>query len=54
MRERVQLGERTKSSPWIGAGILYVGTDEGSVLAIRLVDPPGLARAAYWDAPPRS
>jgi len=50
IRERVSLGERTKSSPWIEDGILYVGTDEGSVLAVRLVDPPGLARAVYWDA----
>jgi outer membrane protein assembly factor BamB len=47
--ERVQLGVRTKSSPWIEDGVLYMGTDEGSVLAIRLVDPPGLARAVYWD-----
>ena len=50
VRERVHLGERTKSSPWIEDGVLYVGTDEGSVLAVRLVDPPGLARAVYWDA----
>ncbi len=49
LRERVHLGERTKSSPWIEGGVLYVGTDEGSVLAVRLVDPPGLARAVYWD-----
>lgn len=48
-RERVALGERTKSSPWIEGGVLYVGTDEGSVLAVRLSDPPGLARAVYWD-----
>jgi hypothetical protein len=50
VRERVHLGERTKSSPWVEGGVLYVGTDEGSVLAVRLVDPPGLARAVYWDA----
>jgi outer membrane protein assembly factor BamB len=50
VRERVALGERTKSSPWIADGILYVGTDEGSVLAVRLSDPPSLARAVYWDA----
>ena len=49
VRERVSLGERTKSSPWIEDGVLYVGTDEGSVLAVRIVDPPGLARAVYWD-----
>ena len=49
VRERVALGERTKSSPWIEGGVLYVGTDEGSVLAVRLSDPPGLARAVYWD-----
>jgi outer membrane protein assembly factor BamB len=49
VRERVHLGERTKSSPWIEDGVLYVGTDEGSVLAVRLVDPPGLGRAVYWD-----
>ena len=48
VRERVHLGERTKSSPWIEDGVLYVGTDEGSVLAVRLVDPPALARAIYW------
>ena len=50
VRERVALGERTKSSPTISEGILYVGTDAGSVLAVRLSDPPGLARAVYWDA----
>jgi outer membrane protein assembly factor BamB len=49
VREQVALGERTKSSPWIEAGILYIGTDEGSVLAVRLSDPPGLARAVYLD-----
>ena len=49
VRERVHLGERTKSSPWIEDGVLYVGTDEGSVLAVWLVDPPGLERAVYWD-----
>jgi outer membrane protein assembly factor BamB len=49
VRERVHLGERTKSSPWIEDGVLYVGTDEGSVLAVRLDDSPGLARAVYWD-----
>ena len=49
VRERVVLGERTKSSPWVEDGVLYVGTDEGSVLAVRLVDPPGLERAVYWD-----
>ncbi|HYO45084.1 MAG TPA: PQQ-binding-like beta-propeller repeat protein [Gemmatimonadota bacterium] len=50
VRERVQLGVRTKSSPWIEDGALYMGTDERYVLAVRLVDPPGLARAVYWDA----
>lgn len=50
VRERVDLGETTLGSPWISNGVLYLGTNAGSVLAVRLVEERGLTRAVYWDS----